>query len=541
MTEQIDSNPENTGDVIEQFLEASRQEAVKQAKQEATRRKAFFVVTALAVVALLLATMALFSRRAAIQQMEQAQLRRTQAEGLIDFMLDDLKTKLDGLGQLNVLEDVSQKALDYFATLPEDQLTGESLNKLIQTLHRIGEVRLKQNKKDDALKIFQDALSKAENLAAQDPNNSDWQYQLVVSYYWMGNFYLMDHQPEKVLPYFERYLVVAVRMNQANPDDGTWQFELTCAFQNLAAIYDELGRWQEALELAERSLALTKSLSEKNPNDMQLKHELADSYCWPGRIYMDRGDFAKALQRFGDALEIQTAVVAQEPDNPDFRSRLQLIHRHLHNVYRYKGDVLLALDHVGRALEISQHLHQKDPQNQKWLDALFMSYLGMAACHLDLGESKQANHYLQDARSIVDSFDREDSLQRWKRNTLRLNNELTRFYFESSLPAQALMVINDTRPFTVEANIDLVLLVEHLMHTGRAYMRLGDQEKAESYWKQALEACQSKEQTKLGPLYQRALALLYLNRANEAKPLLEHLKIMDFKYKPFQKEFCSAL
>ena len=44
-----------------------------------------------------------------------------QAEDLIDFMLGDLRAKLDPVGRLDVLDDVGRQALAYFASVPQDE------------------------------------------------------------------------------------------------------------------------------------------------------------------------------------------------------------------------------------------------------------------------------------------------------------------------------------------------------------------------------------------------------------------------------------
>ena len=56
-----------------------------------------------------------------------ADQRRSQAEDLIGFMLGDLRTKLEPLDRLEILNDAGVKALDYFASLPETELSDAEL------------------------------------------------------------------------------------------------------------------------------------------------------------------------------------------------------------------------------------------------------------------------------------------------------------------------------------------------------------------------------------------------------------------------------
>jgi serine/threonine protein kinase len=52
-----------------------------------------------------------------------AEQRRDQAEGLIGFMVSDLREKLEPIGRLDILDGVGEKALAYFAAVPEAELS----------------------------------------------------------------------------------------------------------------------------------------------------------------------------------------------------------------------------------------------------------------------------------------------------------------------------------------------------------------------------------------------------------------------------------
>ena len=51
----------------------------------------------------------------ALQARNDAQTQRAEAEGLIEFMLTDLREKLEPVGRLDVLDAVGKKAIDYYA------------------------------------------------------------------------------------------------------------------------------------------------------------------------------------------------------------------------------------------------------------------------------------------------------------------------------------------------------------------------------------------------------------------------------------------
>ncbi|MGH9175291.1 MAG: protein kinase domain-containing protein, partial [Vicinamibacterales bacterium] len=77
-------------------------------------------------------------RTAAVLAREDADRRRGQAEGLIGFMLGDLRSKLEQVGRLDVLEEVHARATTYFASVPADALSTEEASRRSQSLHQIG-------------------------------------------------------------------------------------------------------------------------------------------------------------------------------------------------------------------------------------------------------------------------------------------------------------------------------------------------------------------------------------------------------------------
>src|SRR5581483_2920524 len=86
--------------------------------------------------------LALQARRAR----DEAETRRKQAEGLIAFMLDDLRPKLQTVGRLDILDAVGDRALAYFAMVPERALSDDELEKRIEAVRHIAQVRVDQGK-----------------------------------------------------------------------------------------------------------------------------------------------------------------------------------------------------------------------------------------------------------------------------------------------------------------------------------------------------------------------------------------------------------
>ena len=97
-------------------------------QRDAQRRlRRVTAVTAAALAAMLV--MAVLTGLA-LSQRREAQRQRAEAEGLVEFMLTDLRDKLKGVGRLDVLPAVNERALTYYrkqdlASLPPSPSNGE--------------------------------------------------------------------------------------------------------------------------------------------------------------------------------------------------------------------------------------------------------------------------------------------------------------------------------------------------------------------------------------------------------------------------------
>ncbi|MDJ0840305.1 MAG: hypothetical protein QNK37_27595 [Acidobacteriota bacterium] len=399
-----DDKQTDSENLVHQFLEASREQAGKNAEKEALRRSGLRLALGLTVVSLVLAVFSFISRQGTIRQMERTELRRAQAEQLIEFMLTDLKEKLDSVGRLDVLENVGAEAMAYFETLSEAELTGDSLARKVRAMHRIGEVRYLQNDKKGALEIFDRALSNAKALAQRDPLHSDWHMLLVTSYFWMANVHQADYNAAAGLPYCEAYQEVAERMYQAYPDDPDWQFELTCAYQNMTVALRALNRIPEALEMAQRNTQLARELWEQSKDDLSLKRDLADSLNWRGILFR-HSDISAAVADHKASVKLLQEIAATEPKNMEYQTNLQDAQRILAKSYRFDCRPEQALNHDKQALETIKQLVAHDPTNADWSDAYTQVHVTIAYAYGKLNQWDLAEEYLSTAHEFMMSTD----------------------------------------------------------------------------------------------------------------------------------------
>lgn len=117
---------------------------------------------------------------------DDAQRQRAQAEDLVEFMLGDLRKKLQPVGRLDILDDVGQKVLSRFKNLRDNEIDQDTLGRRSRALHLIGEISDGRGDLVKALEDFSEAANITQQLLDQDRHNPQRIFEHAQSVYWLG-------------------------------------------------------------------------------------------------------------------------------------------------------------------------------------------------------------------------------------------------------------------------------------------------------------------------------------------------------------------
>ena len=112
---------------------------------------------------------------------------RDDAQGLVEFMLTDLRQRLDAVGRLDVLDAVAKRLLDSYAK--EDLLTldPDALGRRARVLMLLGEVDSARGNLDAALARYKEAVATTEELLRRNPDDEQRIFDHAQSIYWVGD------------------------------------------------------------------------------------------------------------------------------------------------------------------------------------------------------------------------------------------------------------------------------------------------------------------------------------------------------------------
>jgi tetratricopeptide (TPR) repeat protein len=277
--------------------------------------------------------------------------RQTQAEELIGFMLGDLRTRLSAVGRLELLDEVSKKAMDYFAAVPETELSNEELFRRSQALSQLGEVRYNQGKRDTALAVFKQSLSLAQTLARRDSMNGAWQLGLGASHYWVGFIHYGRNDLDSAMAHFMEYARITERLVARSPDSLTYRYETALALSNIGSTREAMGDLRGALTAFQRKVAILEELVKREPAKLDWQRDLGNGYNTVAFTQRKLGDLAGAEKSHIAELTVKQAIAARDSTNSTYRELVALAQNFLGSLLVIEGraDSAVSLAFVSRA------------------------------------------------------------------------------------------------------------------------------------------------------------------------------------------------
>jgi tetratricopeptide (TPR) repeat protein len=216
----------------------------------------------------------------ALAARHEAEVQRSQAEGLIEFMLTDLGRKLEPAGRLDLLDDVAQRSMAYYAAQNGAQLDASSLGRRARVLHLMGDLREKRGDMVAALAFFQQAAKSTAELLARQPNDPQRIFDHAQSVYWLGDIAQRRGQLEEAQAQFQTYKQLADRLVTLDPTHDAWRAEAAYADYDLGVVL--LGRHHadQAVAAFSGALQIMQARALAAPQDRDRHWELAQLHAW---------------------------------------------------------------------------------------------------------------------------------------------------------------------------------------------------------------------------------------------------------------------
>ncbi len=345
-------------------------------QRDAQRRiRRVTAVTAGALVALLMmAALTVF----ALGARSEAERQRAEAEGLIEFMLTDLRDRLKGVGRLDAMEAVNARALGYYGGGREvADLPDESLARRARIIHAIGDDSLLRHDSPAALDAFREAHQATAELLARAPDDPQRISEHAKSDVGLARLHELREDWPMAERHYSAYAAAAARLvaiAAGNPDHMLKAASAAVGLGNVQL--NGRRNFLAAQQLYESAVQWFARADRARPGDLHVLLSQANAYGWLADSFFipalnSPSDAADSLWRRSlDARLRQHAIVERlhrsQPSNATIGFRLAAAQRGVAHSYARLEDRARARSHLFEAYEAAVRLTRQEPRNAEW-------------------------------------------------------------------------------------------------------------------------------------------------------------------------------
>lgn len=379
--------------------------------QERRHRRVTAITLVSATSALLFGGLTLFAldaRRDAVAAQSDAIARRDDAEGLIEFMLTDLRNELEPVGRLDALQAVGDKAEDYYDAQALGDMSEDVHARRAKVFHLLGEIDSRQGRFDAATQRWADASKSTQALLARDPDNPQRIFDHAQSVFWVGYAEVQNANAENAETQFQEYYALAQRLVEMDPVKREWREELAYAHMNLGTLnLQMLQQPKEALAHFESAAKIREAMLEGNAGSRSFLLTLANNYAWLADASKADKEMRKAQAYRTKQVDIFDRVQALSKADYDIESRKLNALLAIAKLEQLAGDPGAAVRMLVGVTEAGEELIAHDPGNDRWRQRQIMYYCQLALSYLDHDQLDKAIGSLVDADRHVAHIDVE--------------------------------------------------------------------------------------------------------------------------------------
>ena len=388
-------------------LSGARLDELVRREQQRRNTRLALLSTALAALVVVLSALtwdALRQRNAARLAQAEAQLQRDEAQGLVEFMLTDLRQRLDAVGRLDVLEAVGERLSASYARQDLSRLDADALGRRARVQLLLGEIEGTRGNLDAALSQYRQAAASTGELLAREPDDPQRIYDHAQSVFWVGQVAWQRGEADVARQHFTQYHDYARQLVGHDPDNADWQMELNYGLSNLGTLAMDRGDAVAAERHFREALEVSRALSDAVPDDADRMINTGTSLAWLADALLRQGK----LLASGELRQEETALyerwLAGQPADANVRQLLVDARSRIAQIHLGLGRPEQARDDAALATALADDLLAGDPQNIEWVDRASLAHAVAGEAYLHLGEHALARASLQRATAIAEDF-----------------------------------------------------------------------------------------------------------------------------------------
>lgn len=472
---------------------------------------------------------------AAIQARDAARDQRREAEGLVAFMLGDLKDKLEPIGKLDALDGVGAKVLEYYRKQDATELPDSALLQRSQALSLSAQVAYQRGNFDSARKLYQEALDGTGEAVKRAPGDPQRLYDHVQNIFWLGELARRRGDIETAERSFRDYINLANRMAAIEPDNLRWRMEVQYARENLGIVMLSQRRFAEAARQFANAMGPVRSLASMNPDNSEYQSEYTNVLAWLADARRAEGKLDEAIGLRLQQIAALDRFVAGGNKSVAFRERITTAHQALGLLLAWRGDSAGAIAQFKKGVIHANQLIALEPENSVWTDQAANVELALSNELLKTGRDKEARTTAEAGCAKVRQLRIKGSgVARWRKLETDCRMAEARIAGADGDAARAISIARQATVLAQYENSgdpieDRYRLASSYLLLGDLYRQVGNMADARRRWSTAFATLPKNVAERPMEMEERAQLLYRLGRGGEGAPIRARLSAIGYR------------
>ncbi|MEO7564114.1 MAG: toll/interleukin-1 receptor domain-containing protein [Sphingomicrobium sp.] len=426
----------------------------------------------------------------AIQARDAARDQRREAEGLVAFMLGDLKDKLEPIGKLDALDGVGSRVLAYYSKQDASELADNALMQRSRALSLSAQVAYLRGNLETARRLYREAMAGTAEAIKRSPDDPQRLFEHAQNVFYFGSIAADRGDLSGAERAFRDYGRLANQMASLQSDNLRWKMETQYAAANLGFVLLRQRRFDEAVRQFGAALGTIEAVAAVDPANADYQKSLAASLAWLADAQLARGDITLAFGARRRQVDLLKALADRSGDVA-FNENLIPAQQTLGNLLAAMGREKEAAIQIEAAVATAEKLLPAEPGNSHWAVYAGRAHLRLAQQFLDARMPGEAEPHVakgcQYARSLKNPRGAADS-QMLQGTCLSRQAQLA-LAQGNSTAAQSY----SNRAFAIAGAVhspdfvgDRYRLARNLLLVGDCSRAAGDDDRARRAWMRAL-------------------------------------------------------
>lgn len=302
----------------------------------------------------------------ALQAKKQAEANRGDAEDLVEYMITELKSALQPVGRLDILDGVGDKVMSYYGSHITEDMPDDRIMRYARALHLLAQVDLQAGRFDEAHANVQSAYDLTQDVLARNPDDPPSIFVHAQSAFWVGGFLRKTDSVQAFRPFWEEYYRLTARLYEVDNTDFDWIMEAAYGENNMGIVERSSKNYELAGSHYDKAISFLDAALDIKPSSASAISERTNALVGAEQVSLAQGRYKDALAYSRRIISSRQERLKKDPRDFQLKRRLAVSRSNLLWQYYLMLPYKEQRAEFSGPLEMLESLHKHDPKNLEW-------------------------------------------------------------------------------------------------------------------------------------------------------------------------------